>query len=212
MTLAALPTELQELIISFLDQQHDLASLSLTSHHFRSLTDRQLYRTIHLKTTVQAGLFSRAVKQQSRAQIVRHLLLDVYETDFRIYDWAARRLSQEHNKDVDLYLRGRNFGSRVLGLFKNIEVLNIHAVAWPFDQVRAVLESVETSEGLNALRSCKLHMHERSLLQSVILIVSRFTCLQATRRCTRLRMGFRAMVKTTPSPTTARPRAHPRRW
>lgn len=152
--MATLPTELQEIICSFVEEQQDLACLAQTSRRFALLVEKHLYRSVRLKSTIQAGLFARAIKHGSRSRHVRELVLDIYNTNFGVYDWAAKQLP-DTNKDRDAYLRGRNFSTRILSHFQNIETLHIHATIWPFHAVRAELDKIVSHGSLAALRSCK---------------------------------------------------------
>jgi hypothetical protein len=151
MSISGLPTELQELICSFIDNQKDLSRLSQTSKRFSQLTERFLYRSIQITSIAQASRVSNAIKRKDRASLVRNFSIDVYNTNLDVYNWAARQLP-EHSYDRDAYLAGLKFNTKILSLFPKIHNLCIHTQEWPSKSIKTELENFEA---LMTLRSCE---------------------------------------------------------
>jgi hypothetical protein len=161
-SISRLPTELQELICSFIHDQGDLASLSQTSKQLNRLAERFLYRSIHIKSIAQAGRLAYAIKRRGRVSYVREFTLDVYTTNFNVYDWAVKQLSPS-NPDRDAYLQGLKFNTDILSLFPKLEYLCIHAQKWSPQSIRVELERIQS---LQTLLSCESIINTLDLISA----------------------------------------------
>jgi hypothetical protein len=154
MSIAKLPTELQELICSLVDDRRDLIRLSQASKQLNRLTQRNLYRAIRITSILQAGRFIRSAKRKGRASHVREFTLDVYDTNFTVYGWAMKQLP-DSNSDREAYLQGLGFNTEILSMFPRLETLRVYAQYWSSQLVRKEWRKVLGQNTLNTLRSCK---------------------------------------------------------
>lgn len=139
MSLSTLPSELLDGICSLVGQKSDLCNISRVNRVLNVVAERVLYRIAKVTNQHQASVFRESVKSTFRADWVRELTLDAWDSDIHVGGVCPAKV----------------FETQWLSMFPNLESLSIFV---PMQQENAIVEemkSVSSGLALTEMKSCR---------------------------------------------------------
>jgi hypothetical protein len=126
----SLSTEVQLLVLGYIDTKRDLRSLCLTSRHLRILSLPRLYHTIHLRTEDERlAKFLRCVAAGASLHL-RHIRSLSFEDDLELLDWtgpAADALRIEAAaRDLQMWRISSMLPQNCLRAFRSVHLIDYH--------------------------------------------------------------------------------------